>query len=146
MREFDISTLPALETAAGAVLDIAAALQTPGATVLGLSGELGAGKTAFVQALARLLGVTEPVVSPTFTIMRSYAARHPQFTELVHIDAYRIESVDEMNVLRFADLLDRKGTMICIEWPERITTLVPAEAMQLSFVHSRTARTLRLEP
>ena len=73
-----------------------------GATVLALHGELGAGKTTFTQTLARTLGVTDAVTSPTFVIMKLYELQHQSFETLIHIDAYRIEHSDEMRVLGFA--------------------------------------------
>jgi tRNA threonylcarbamoyladenosine biosynthesis protein TsaE len=103
-----------------------------GATVLALHGDLGAGKTTLVQLLARTLGVTETVTSPTFVIMKQYATTHAQFETLVHIDAYRIETEDEMRPLRFADILNQSGTLVCVEWAERIPNLLPAHTVHVS--------------
>lgn len=102
------------------------------ATVLALHGDLGAGKTTFVQAIARVLGITETVTSPTFVVMKQYETAQSDFTMLVHIDAYRIETVDEMRPLGFAQLLALPQTLICIEWAERISTLLPATAVHVS--------------
>lgn len=105
-----------------------------GATVLALHGDLGAGKTTFVQTLARSLGVTETVTSPTFVIMKQYGTNSAQFTTLIHIDAYRIETDDEMRPLRFAELLAQPQTLICVEWAERIQTLLPKGTVHISLV------------
>jgi tRNA threonylcarbamoyladenosine biosynthesis protein TsaE len=102
-----------------------------GASVLALSGELGAGKTSLTQALGRALWVAEKIPSPTFLIMRSYAVAHPRFSKLVHIDAYRVDDPHELDILGFADLLREQGTLIVIEWPERIETLIPRDATRL---------------
>jgi tRNA threonylcarbamoyladenosine biosynthesis protein TsaE len=67
--------------------------------VISLIGELGAGKTVFARGVARALGVTELVVSPTFTIVREYEGRVP----LVHVDVYRIEAVQELHDLGFEE-------------------------------------------
>lgn len=103
------------------------------AVVLALSGDLGAGKTTFVQALAQTLGVTDTVTSPTFVIMKQYLTDDDHFTDLVHIDAYRIEEFDEMRVLGFSELMKKNGTIICIEWAEKITPLLPSDTTFMAF-------------
>lgn len=133
MQTHDVTSMVQLETAARTLLATCATDAAAGATVLALSGDLGTGKTTFVQTLARQLGIVETVTSPTFAIMKRYEATHPTWRSLVHIDAYRIESIDEMEVLRFREVLEENSTMICIEWPERIQALVPEHAIMLSF-------------
>ena len=96
------------------------------ALVLGLTGNLGAGKTTFIQSLAKTLGVKDVVQSPTFTIFKLYQTSHSVFKELIHMDAYRIESVSELEPLRFQELLNKPETLFCIEWPEKIAIALPA--------------------
>src|SRR3989344_3743235 len=91
---------------------------TNGATTLLLSGELGAGKTAFVKALARILGIKEDIISPTFVIMKFYPLTGQLFKQLIHIDAYRLEKADELTHLGFEELCKDPVNLICIEWPE----------------------------
>ena len=99
-----------------------------GASLVTLTGDLGAGKTTFTQQLAKHLGVTEPVTSPTFGIMKSYELLdHPQFDQLVHIDAYRIDDISEAGPLRLVELWQQPRTLICLEWPERIAEILPPE-------------------
>lgn len=126
MDSYPITTREQLAAAALAVRDDLAQNGTPHeAAVIGLSGDLGVGKTTFVQTLAEVLGVGESVTSPTFTIMKRYTTADGVFPTLVHIDAYRVESIDEMRVLGFETLLAERGTLVCIEWPERIEPLLP---------------------
>jgi tRNA threonylcarbamoyladenosine biosynthesis protein TsaE len=135
-----------LATVAATVRDrLADAVTGERATVLALSGDLGAGKTTFVQHLARTLGVADTITSPTFVIMKRYHTTDADFHTLIHIDAYRLESVDELTVLGFDHLLKEKGTIICIEWPERVAALVPPHAAHLSFEIDGTHRTLELK-
>jgi tRNA threonylcarbamoyladenosine biosynthesis protein TsaE len=101
------------------------------ATVLALSGNLGAGKTTLVQELAGALGVTEQITSPTFVVMKRYQTTHPVFLELIHIDAYRIEQDEEMVVLGFLEWIKKPQTLICIEWPEKIASLIPVSAISV---------------
>lgn len=92
------------------------------AFVVGLSGHLGAGKTAFVKAVARELGIEEIVTSPTFVIMKIYeierARANATFKRLVHIDAYRLERREELEVLMFEEIIADKNNLVMIEWPE----------------------------
>lgn len=95
------------------------------ATVVALSGDLGAGKTTFVQSLARDLGVKEVIVSPTFTIFKFYETSHSVFKTLIHMDAYRIEHLTELKPLRFSELIQNKDALFCIEWAEKILPALP---------------------
>lgn len=98
------------------------------AALVTLTGDLGAGKTTFTQQLAVHLGVTEPVVSPTFGIMKGYELTgNEHFDQLIHIDAYRIEDISEVGPLRFKELFKQPRTLICLEWPEQIAAVLPAE-------------------
>ena len=100
------------------------------ALVVGLSGHLGAGKTAFVKAIAKILGVKEEVTSPTFVIMKIYeiSVTSKQKTEglavpwkrLVHIDAYRLERREELDVLEWEKLVADKDNIILVEWLENV--------------------------
>lgn len=86
------------------------------AVVLELKGELGAGKTFFAQQLGKLFGVNEPVVSPTFVICRDYKIETGM---LYHIDAYRLENSEEMEVFDWGEMMKR-GNLIIIEWAEKV--------------------------
>jgi tRNA threonylcarbamoyladenosine biosynthesis protein TsaE len=101
---------------------------------IAFSGDLGAGKTATVQALAKCLGINEVVTSPTFTIMKQYQIQRPDnFKQLIHIDAYRIESMEELRPLRLDNLIKTEGNLICIEWAERISNILPNDTIFLRF-------------
>lgn len=105
---------------------------TEGALVLALHGQLGAGKTTFVQNLASVLGVQEIVTSPTFVIQKNYQLPEEK-GRLVHIDAYRIDEIDELKVLGFESLLTENDTIICIEWAERVADILPETTVNLYF-------------
>ncbi len=102
------------------------------AQVIALTGDLGAGKTALTKALARALGITEHITSPTFVIMKSYeVSGHSFIRTLTHIDAYRIDDIDEMRVLGFKEILSDPTGLVCLEWPERIEELIPEDALRV---------------
>ncbi len=116
------------------------------ATILGLSGDLGAGKTTFTQQLADLLGVKEDVTSPTFVIEKVYNLPEPilyGFKKLIHIDAYRLDSGAELLSLGFKELLNTPENLIIIEWPERVADILPSSTKILKFTFiNDTTRTV----
>lgn len=105
------------------------------AVVVTLAGELGAGKTTFVQGFTRALGIEQQPTSPTFLIMRRYPIDGGDFMNVYHIDAYRVKSSDELTKLGFAEIVADPRAIILIEWPERIADLIPADAIAVSFTH-----------
>lgn len=105
--------------------------------VVTLQGDLGAGKTTFTQELGRILNINEPITSPTFTIMKQYELVHKNFNLLVHIDAYRINDENEVGPLRLYEIFQRPQTIICVEWPEQIPTIIPDAAVRLKLKISK---------
>jgi tRNA threonylcarbamoyladenosine biosynthesis protein TsaE len=102
-----------------------------GATIITLSGELGAGKTTFTQALARELGIIENVSSPTFVIEKIYLLTGQRWRRLIHIDAYRLRFAKELVVLGWDELLKDPEDLIVLEWPEKVPELIPAYARRV---------------
>ena len=99
----------------------------PADTTLALHGDVGVGKTTFVQGLARGLGVTDPVTSPTFNIFTLYKGAS---RTLVHMDAYRLESDRQIDALMLEDFLVSPW-ILAVEWPEKIAAWIPANALHL---------------
>lgn len=98
--------------------------------VVAFTGDLGAGKTAFVSGMARTLGVEERVTSPTFTVVNEYeGGRLPLF----HFDMYRLDSADELFHIGWEDYLARGG--ICaVEWSENVEEAIESDAVRVSIV------------
>ena len=114
-----------------------------GACVVGLYGNLGSGKTAFTQMVAKLLGVEETVTSPTYVIEKIYTLEGEKarfansfptvFKHLIHIDAYRLEKSSELAHLGWADIIKDPSNLILIEWPERVADIMPVDHIRLKF-------------
>ena len=105
------------------------------ATIIALSGDLGAGKTAFTKGFAKALGIEEVVTSPTFILEKIYSLSRGPFKRFVHIDAYRLESSQELAALGWDELCEDPENLIVIEWPEKVDGGIPHHAMRISFTH-----------
>lgn len=113
--------------------ELAAELR-PGDVVL-LEGDLGAGKTTFVQGLASALGVTAPVTSPTFTLVNVYPTQ--KAFPLVHVDVYRLERLSEVVDLALGELID-DGAVVAVEWGERAAAALPPARYKVILEHAGT--------
>ena len=108
-------------------------------SILALSGDLGAGKTTFAQGLALGLQIDAPISSPTFVYLNLYEGLLP----LYHFDLYRMKSASDFLGLGFEEYFD-KGGICAIEWPERISSLLPPETIFLTFSHQSHGRTVSI--
>ena len=120
-------TIPQMTTRTGspdATRALAAALASvvEAGDVISLVGDLGAGKTAFAQGLARGLGVAGPVTSPTFTIVQEYEGRLP----VAHVDVYRLDTIQDLYDLGFDELID-DGRVTIVEWGDLIAPALPPD-------------------
>ena len=97
-----------------------------GGDVVVLTGDLGAGKTTFVKGAAEALGVTEPVVSPTFTLVRQYRGARP----IYHMDVYRLNRIQEVIDLGVEELFDPDGVTF-VEWGDVIEGLLPQSYLEV---------------
>ena len=98
--------------------------------VLALTGDLGSGKTTFIQGFLKGLGVKKRITSPTFVIMRTYNL-------VYHIDCYRLSKPKELLKLGFKEILQNPKAIILIEWAEKIRKILPKNTIWLEFKHDR---------
>jgi len=111
------------------------------ATVLALQGDLGSGKTTFTKQLAKILGVTDSITSPTFVIQKTFEIKNEKiqketfFKKMIHIDSYRLDLSEELIHLGWRDDLNKKENLIVAEWPERISEILPQQYILLKFSH-----------
>jgi tRNA threonylcarbamoyladenosine biosynthesis protein TsaE len=126
-----------------------------GATVLALQGNLGGGKTTFLQGFAHGLGIKEKITSPTYVILKHFRlpslrakrsnlkvqiASSPEaprnddsFTDFYHIDCYRINKPEEILELGFEEIISDPKNIVAIEWPEKIKELLPKDTIEIEF-------------
>ncbi|MBU3968997.1 tRNA (adenosine(37)-N6)-threonylcarbamoyltransferase complex ATPase subunit type 1 TsaE [Patescibacteria group bacterium] len=124
------------------------------ALVVGLFGDLGSGKTTFVQFIAEALGIEENITSPTFVIEKIYSVKSRRAgilpkaklfnraskienfdwpKRLIHTDAYRLKNGEELRILGFEEILNDSGNLIMIEWPENIFSILPDNILKIEF-------------
>lgn len=106
-----------------------APLLRPGDLVL-LAGDLGAGKTAFTQGLGRALGITGPITSPTFTLMRAYEGT----VRLLHVDVYRLDYLQEITELGIPELVDNEAVAV-VEWGDVAEAALPTDFLELQIAY-----------
>lgn len=111
--------------------EIAASLR--GGEVLALSGELGAGKTTFVQGLAKALGVKQTIASPTFALERQY--KTDKGFRLHHFDWYRLDDPPAVQALGVEELIGQSDAVVVVEWPERAWELLPSDTMVIGIAY-----------
>lgn len=102
-----------------------------------LYGDLGSGKTTFVQGLAKALGIKKHIISPTFIIMKEYSIHHPlsmiYYSSLIHIDCYRLHSALNAKSFNFQELWSDKNNLVVIEWAEKIKNILPKKRIDIKF-------------
>jgi len=126
MKSITISSLQELDAAADHFLEEAGEY-----AVIAFSGEMGAGKTTFIQALCRTLGVRTEVNSPTFSLVNEYFT--PAGSSIFHFDLYRIETQEELFDMGYEEYFF-SGSLCLIEWPEKARNLIPEDALWVTIV------------
>jgi len=105
------------------------------AFIIGLEGELGGGKTTFLQGFAKGLGIKEKITSPTFVIMKKFKIQHlkSNIQYLIHIDCYRIKKPKELLDLGFREIISNPKNIVVIEWADRIKKIMPKNSIWIEF-------------
>ena len=96
------------------------------AFVIGLEGELGSGKTTFIQGFAKGLGIKEKILSPTFVIMK-------KFNNFYHIDCYRVQRSKELLDLGFKEIISSPQSIVAVEWADKIKGIMPRNTLWINF-------------
>lgn len=104
--------------------------------VIGLVGELGAGKTTFIKSFIRALGVRRKITSPTFLILRRFRLpKGATFKNVFHIDAYRVVEAKELKEVGIESIVDNPNNIVLVEWADRVKGVLPKEMIWLKFKH-----------
>lgn len=157
--EYLIENEKDLQTLSEEILELSLKQNYNHATVLALQGDLGSGKTTFTKCLAKILGITESVTSPTFVIQKNFEIKKEFYEEnssierqtiffkqLIHIDSYRLDLSGELTHLGWHDNLNHKENLIVVEWPERISDILPTQYLLLKFSHiDETTRKVKVD-
>ncbi len=137
-------TIEDFEQAAGEILQIISEhYKQQGADntyIICLHGDLGAGKTTMTQIIGKSLGVTEIINSPTFVIKKIYQTTDDVFKTLIHMDAYRLEGEQNLDVFRLDQDFTSTNTLMIIEWPEIIESMIPKNAVHIFIEHDGAGR------
>jgi len=118
------------------------------AFVLALKGELGAGKTAFLQGFAQGLKIKENILSPTFLIIKSYKIQNTGYKiqYFYHIDCYRLKSAKELLGLEWKEIVSNPNNIVAVEWADHVRSIIPKHALWLFFSYGKeriTDRTIK---
>ncbi|MFH1769822.1 MAG: tRNA (adenosine(37)-N6)-threonylcarbamoyltransferase complex ATPase subunit type 1 TsaE [Parcubacteria group bacterium] len=113
------------------------------AQIIRLQGDLGTGKTTFAKAFAKALGIQNHITSPTFVIVKQYnvpqrGERDKQksgFKQLIHIDAYRMDTKEDIETLNIEEFLNDPSNIVLIEWPEKLGKLIPKNSITIKIDH-----------
>jgi len=109
-----------------------------GALVVGLTGELGTGKTTFIKSFIRALGVKKKITSPTFLISRRFGLpRRNTYENVYHIDAYRISNNKELSGIGMENIIKNPDNMVLVEWADRIRHVLPKDTIWVKFRHGK---------
>ncbi len=101
--------------------------------IIGLTGELGSGKTTFLKGFAKGLGIKEKILSPTFIILRKFSIPDSKFQSFYHFDCYRLKKPKELLNLGFREIISGVKNIICLEWAEKIRRILPQKTLIIKF-------------
>jgi len=120
-------------------LGIKIAGQITGPAVFGLVGELGAGKTHLTQGIAQGLNIKKHLTSPTFVLLKVYpvAKNKKGIKNLIHLDCYRLSHPEELSALGWQEFLDKKESVIVVEWADKIKGIMPADTVWIALEQGR---------
>jgi tRNA threonylcarbamoyladenosine biosynthesis protein TsaE len=107
------------------------------ASIVGLYGDLGTGKTTFTQFIAKNFGITRKVNSPTFVILKKYPIKNKKFESMFHIDAYRLKNEKELEKLGWKEVISNPKNIVFIEWPERVLKTIPKKHHKILISHTK---------
>jgi len=114
------------------------------ALVIALQGDLGGGKTTFLQGFAKGLEIKEKILSPTFILIRKFEIQNSKFENFYHIDCYRVEKPKEILDLGFKEIISNPQNIVAVEWADRIKKIIPKKTtwINFEFINKKTRKLL----
>ncbi|MDD5144589.1 MAG: tRNA (adenosine(37)-N6)-threonylcarbamoyltransferase complex ATPase subunit type 1 TsaE [Candidatus Pacebacteria bacterium] len=103
------------------------------AFIVGLKGDLGGGKTTFVQGFASGLGIKDKITSPTFVLLKRFKIKSKKFKNFYHIDCYRMEGIKDFKELGLKEIISKPENIIAVEWVEKAEKLLPKGFLKIEF-------------
>ncbi len=129
-----------------AALGEAFANMIDGGDTIALFGDLGSGKTTFLQGFAKGVGVRTRIISPTFIIVRTHSIRYKGALAFYHIDLYRMKSNDDTHNIGFGEIVNKPENIVAIEWAERAKSLLPENRWEVYFRYvSESTREIQIK-
>ncbi len=111
-----------------------------GGDVIGLVGDLGAGKTTFTQGLGKALGIKTTITSPTFVLMKIYPVKHNTINTLCHIDAYRLKNLEDLQAIGALEYINSPDCLTIIEWANNVKDILPKSTKYINITHNNNSR------
>jgi tRNA threonylcarbamoyladenosine biosynthesis protein TsaE len=121
--------------------------QLQGGEVIGLIGELGAGKTNLIKGMGQGLEIKQTITSPTFVLMKVYPVNHNYIKWLCHVDAYRLKTGQDLIDIGIDDYLNNPNSITVIEWAEKIKNILPKKTIfvKIEFTNQQNQRIIKIE-
>jgi len=121
---------------------LASSATSKSAFVIGLEGDLGGGKTTFVQGFAKGLGIKEKILSPTFVILKKFKISKGRFKTFYHIDCYRLGDSKDILDLGFNEIISNPENIVIIEWADKIKSILPknTKILKFEFIDEKTRK------
>lgn len=117
--------------------DFSSRLRRQAASIIGLTGDLGSGKTTFIQGFLKSAGIRKRITSPTFVIFKRYEIKDKNYKNVYHVDCYRLNKPEEILKLDFKEIIHNPQNIVLIEWAEKLKKILPKKINWINFEYGK---------